>query len=159
MVIAQPHYGVNPVLIAERKGPGRHVAKVSVIIISLLYDFMQTHPNMIELDDIGKSDDFWINFEFEINFYLEITLCPTVRSYTLDEPQKISWKTCELQINPNDRPRIVQYAELTSITIKQTSSDAQIHFAETLHSFTFLIKFRVSFLILNWPLRTSFYSS
>jgi hypothetical protein len=54
MVIDQPHCGVNPVLIAERKGPGRHVAKVSVIIISLLHDFMQTHPNMIELNDIGE---------------------------------------------------------------------------------------------------------
>jgi hypothetical protein len=58
MVLDQPHYGVNPVLIAERKGPGIHVAKVSVIIISLLHDFMQTHPNMIELNDIGKFDDF-----------------------------------------------------------------------------------------------------
>ncbi len=55
MVIAQPHSGVNPVLVCERReGPGTHVAKVSVIIVSLLHDFMQTHPNTIELDDIGK---------------------------------------------------------------------------------------------------------
>ncbi len=80
------------------------------------------------------------------NFYLEITLCPTVSPYILDEPKKLSWKTCELQINSNDQPRIVQYVELTSITTRQiSSSDTQIHFAETLHSFTFLIKFRVKF--------------
>jgi hypothetical protein len=58
MVIAQPHSGVNPVLVCERRegreGSGTHVAKVSVIIVSLLHDFMQTHPNTIELDDIGK---------------------------------------------------------------------------------------------------------
>ena len=55
MVLAQPHSGVNPVIIVDRRGPRIHVAKVSVILISLLHDFMQTHPKMIELDDIGKS--------------------------------------------------------------------------------------------------------
>ncbi len=54
MIIAQPHAGVNPVLTYERKGPGIYTAKVSVIIVSLLHDFMETHPNMIELYDIGK---------------------------------------------------------------------------------------------------------
>jgi hypothetical protein len=54
MIIAQPHSGFNPVLISDRKGPGIYGAKVSVIIVSLLYDFMETHPNMIELDDFGK---------------------------------------------------------------------------------------------------------
>lgn len=54
MIVAQPHSGVNPVTIYERKGPGEYIAKISVIIISLLYDFMQTNPNLIELYDIGN---------------------------------------------------------------------------------------------------------
>ena len=54
MITTHPHSGVNPVIIYERKGPGEYTAKVSVIIVSLLHDFMQTHPNMIELCDIGK---------------------------------------------------------------------------------------------------------
>jgi hypothetical protein len=59
MIVAHPHNGVNPVLIYERKGPGEYTAKVSVIIVSLLHDFMQTHPNLIELYDIGKSYSFF----------------------------------------------------------------------------------------------------
>jgi len=54
MILVQPQYSVNPVLIYDRKGPGKNTAKVSVIIISLLHDFMETHPNMIQLDPIGK---------------------------------------------------------------------------------------------------------
>jgi hypothetical protein len=54
MIVAHPHCGVNPVIIYERKGLGEYTAKVSVIIVSLLHDFMQTHPNLIELCDIGK---------------------------------------------------------------------------------------------------------
>lgn len=55
MVISQPHYNSNPVLVYERRGSsGQCTAKVSVIIVSLLYDFMRTHPNVIELFDIGK---------------------------------------------------------------------------------------------------------
>jgi len=54
MIITHPHSGVNPVLIYERKGPGIYTAKVSVIIVSLLHDFMETYPNMIELYDIGE---------------------------------------------------------------------------------------------------------
>jgi len=54
MILVQPQYGVNPVLIHDGRISGKHTAKVSVIIISLLHDFIQTHPNMIELDDIGK---------------------------------------------------------------------------------------------------------
>ncbi len=53
MIIDQPHYGVNPVLIYEKKEPGIFKAKVSVIIISLLHDFMETHPNLIKFYDIG----------------------------------------------------------------------------------------------------------
>lgn len=55
MIVAQPHSGVNPVTIYERRGPGEYTAKISVTIISLLHDFMQLHPNMIELYDIGNS--------------------------------------------------------------------------------------------------------
>ena len=54
MIVAQPHSGVNPVTIYERKGPGEYTAKISVIIISLLYDFMQLRPDVIELYDIGN---------------------------------------------------------------------------------------------------------
>jgi hypothetical protein len=54
MIIKHPCNGVNPVLIYERKGPGIYTAKVSVIIVSLLYDFMETRPNIIKLYDIGK---------------------------------------------------------------------------------------------------------
>jgi hypothetical protein len=54
MIIAQPHSGVNPVTIYERKGPGEYTAKISVTIISLLNDFMQLRPKLIELYDIGK---------------------------------------------------------------------------------------------------------
>jgi hypothetical protein len=55
MVIAQPHSGLNPVLVVELKATRTYTAKLSVVLISLLHDFMQTHPNMIHLDDIGKS--------------------------------------------------------------------------------------------------------
>ncbi len=54
MIIDHPCDGVNPVLIYERKGPGIYTAKVSVRIISLLHDFMQIHPNLIRLDNIGE---------------------------------------------------------------------------------------------------------
>ncbi len=54
MILVQPQYGVNPVLIYDKKEAGKYTAKVSVIIISLLNDFMETHPNMIQLDNIGK---------------------------------------------------------------------------------------------------------
>jgi hypothetical protein len=53
MIVAQPHSGANPVTIYERRGPGEYTAKVSVTIISLLYDFMQMNPSLIELYDIG----------------------------------------------------------------------------------------------------------
>jgi hypothetical protein len=53
MIVTQPRSGVNPVTIYERKGPGEYAAKVSVIIISLLHEFMQAYPDVIELYDIG----------------------------------------------------------------------------------------------------------
>jgi hypothetical protein len=57
MIIAQPHSGFNPVVVYDRKG-FLYTAKTSVIIVSLLHDFMQTHPDMIKLDDIGKINNF-----------------------------------------------------------------------------------------------------
>jgi hypothetical protein len=54
LITAQPQYGFIPVLNYDRTGPGKYTAKVTVIIISLLHDFMETHPNMIQLRDIGK---------------------------------------------------------------------------------------------------------
>ena len=54
MIVAQPHSGVNPTTIYDRKGPGQYTAKISVLIISLLHDFMQLFPNLIELYPIGK---------------------------------------------------------------------------------------------------------
>jgi hypothetical protein len=54
MITDHPHNGVNPVLIYQRKGPGIYIAKVSVFIVSLLHDFMQKNPNLIELYDIGE---------------------------------------------------------------------------------------------------------
>jgi len=54
MIISQPHSGVNPVTTYERKESGEYLAKLSVTVVSLLHDFMVTHPNLIELYDIGK---------------------------------------------------------------------------------------------------------
>jgi hypothetical protein len=54
MIIDHPHKGVNPVLIYERKRPGIYTAQVSVLIVSLLHDFMEKNPNVIELYDIGE---------------------------------------------------------------------------------------------------------
>ena len=57
-------------------------------------------------------------------FYLDITLHPSSSIYTL-EAMKLSWKTCELRINPNDRPQRIQYAELSSLNIKCTTAEAE----------------------------------
>jgi hypothetical protein len=54
MIIDQPHYGINPVLVYEEKGPGLYTAKVSVIIVSLLHDFLNTYPTLIQPFDIGR---------------------------------------------------------------------------------------------------------
>jgi hypothetical protein len=55
MILDQPHYHAIPVsTLYERKGPGLYTTKVSVIIVSLLYDFMKTHPTLIQLFDIGR---------------------------------------------------------------------------------------------------------
>ncbi|CAF1106330.1 unnamed protein product [Rotaria sp. Silwood1] len=126
MITAHPHSGVNPVLIYERKGSGQCTAKVSVIIISLLYDFMQTHPKLIELYDI------------------EPILCSSSSLYKL-ESSTISWKTCRLQISPNDKPQFIQYAELSLLNIQcSTKTNTRIHLGDELYSLKFLIKFRLN---------------
>ena len=54
MIIDHPRNGVNPVLIYNRKEANDYEAKGSVRIISLLNDFMQNHPDLIQLYDIGN---------------------------------------------------------------------------------------------------------
>ena len=54
MIMDHPHSGANPVLIYERLGPGMYRAKVSVFLVSLLHDFMVTHPNVLQFYDIGE---------------------------------------------------------------------------------------------------------
>lgn len=73
MIIAQPHADVNPVIIYEKCVLGIYKAKVSLTIISLLHDFMQTYPDIIQFYNIGKYiifDSFLIvkMFLFRTNF-------------------------------------------------------------------------------------------
>ncbi|CAF2722281.1 unnamed protein product [Rotaria sp. Silwood2] len=127
LIVAQPHSGVNPVTIYERKGPGEYTAKISVTIISLLHDFIQTHPNLIELFDIEPS------------------LSPSSPYYKLEEPRSLSWKTCQLQTAPGGKSRTFLYAELSAITIEQSSkTDTRVRFAQLLHSFKFAIKLQLN---------------
>ncbi|CAF1076025.1 unnamed protein product [Adineta steineri] len=127
MITAQPLCGLNPVTIYERRGPGEYGAKISVTIVSLLHDFMETHPNLIELYDI------------------ETSLWPLSPLYKLDESQTLSWKTCQLQVTPNDKPQIIDYAELSFITILQSNkTNTRIHFGEVLHSLKFAIKLHLN---------------
>ena len=77
-------------------------------------------------------------------FDLEISLMPSSPLYKLDKSQTLSWKTCELKVSPDDKPRIIQYAELSSIIIKQTNKkDTHVHFAQKLHTLIFKIKYNV----------------
>ncbi|UJR22445.1 hypothetical protein I4U23_025505 [Adineta vaga] len=124
MIVTQPHFGINPVIIYDRKaGNTEYTAKVSVTIFSLLHDFMQTHPNTIELYDI------------------EMSLWPSSPLYKLDESQTLSWKTCQIQISSDDRPRMIQYAELSFITIiPANKNNPRMHFSDALHSLKFAIK-------------------
>jgi hypothetical protein len=73
-------------------------------------------------------------------------LVPSSELYELDEDQKLSWKTCQLQIGPDEKLRTIRYAELKCIIIKQTTSaNTQMRFSENLHSLVFSIQFNVSF--------------
>ncbi|CAF4018359.1 unnamed protein product [Rotaria magnacalcarata] len=126
MILNHPHYGVNPVLIYERRGTGQCVAKLSVTLVSLLSDFMQSHPNLIELYDI------------------ETSVLPLSPTYKL-ESSTISWKTCCLQIDPNEKPRTIQYAELSLLTIQYpTNKNTRIHIGDELHRLKFSIKLRLN---------------
>jgi hypothetical protein len=80
--------------------------------------------------------------------YLEPSLWPLSPHYKLEEPQTVSWKTCELRGCPGNKPQIIQYAELTFITIQQSSkTTTRIHFNEELHTLKFAIKLHVCLII------------
>jgi hypothetical protein len=82
--------------------------------------------------------------------YLEPSLWPSSPHYKLAEPQSISWKTCHLQACSGSKPQIIQYAELSAITIEQTcKKNTRIPFVQPLHSLKFAIKFHVSSSIYN----------
>ena len=55
MIVAQPHFGVNPVTVYDRAGNGKYKMKISVMIVSLLHDFIETHPELITIENIGNS--------------------------------------------------------------------------------------------------------
>ncbi|CAF0767381.1 unnamed protein product [Adineta ricciae] len=111
MIVSQPRFGANPVLIYDRKqGCAEYTS----------------HPNFIDLYDI------------------ELSLWPLSAHYKLDESQTLSWKTCQIQISPDDKPHMIQYAELSSVTILPSNkNNPRMHFSETLHSLKFAIKVHV----------------
>jgi hypothetical protein len=77
--------------------------------------------------------------------YLEPSLWPSSSHYKLAEPRSISWKTRQLQLSPGENPRTIQYAELSAITIQQSSSkNTSTRLGEVLHTFNFPITLRVS---------------
>jgi hypothetical protein len=78
--------------------------------------------------------------------YLEPSLWPLSPHYKLIEPRSLSWKTCQLYGCPGNKTQIIQYAELSFITIQQMSKkDTRVHFAQLLHSLKFAIKLHVNF--------------
>ena len=147
LIVTQPHSGVNPITIYERRRPGEYTAKISVTIISLLNDFIEQHPNLIELVDIGKRKQLIVYgfLKKYIYIYLEPSLHPISPHYKLAEPQTISWKPCQIQTELAGRSRTFLCAELTSITIEQSSkTDTRVRFAQLLHSLKFAIKIHVN---------------
>ncbi len=77
--------------------------------------------------------------------YLEPSLCPLSLNYKLSESQLISWKTIQLQLTPGENPRTIQYAELSEITIQQSSSkNTSTRLGEVLHTFNFPITLHVN---------------
>ena len=78
--------------------------------------------------------------------YLEPSLWPLSDNYKFVEPQKLSWKTCQLSACPgSDRPKRIHYAEITSITVQLThKTNNRVHFNEVLHSLKFAIKVQAS---------------
>ncbi|CAF1180582.1 unnamed protein product [Adineta steineri] len=120
MIVDQPHCGFNSATVYERTAPGEYRTKASVTIVSLLHDFMETHPNLIEIHSIRPS--FLLSSD----------------KYELANPEPISWKICELQASPHDKPQRIRYAELSDLIIKQANkNDKHVHFAQKLHSLQF----------------------
>jgi hypothetical protein len=54
MIVDQPNFNANPVVNYEKTGLGLYTANVSVTLVSLLYDFMEIYPTLIQLTDIGR---------------------------------------------------------------------------------------------------------
>lgn len=144
MIIDHPRNDVNPVLIYNRKENDEYEATGSVRIISLLHDFMQTHPGLIQLYDIGNQITF-ISFIITIGLCVEPSLHPRSRFYRFNESQTLLWKTCSLQACPSAKQHIMQYAVLESIVFRQTSKkDMRKHIAKVLHTLKFSVKLLVS---------------
>ena len=77
-------------------------------------------------------------------FYYRTKLYPLTQHYKLEEPRVISWKTCQIQTGSTGKTRTFLYAELSSITIQQSSkTDTRVRFAQAIHSFKFAIKLQV----------------
>ena len=83
--------------------------------------------------------------------FLESTLCSSGNFYQLVDGEQISWKTCELRTNSQERSTVIQYAELNEILIRETSNtNKPKHLGEELYSLNFLITLRVRFPICNF---------
>jgi hypothetical protein len=54
MIIEQPHCGGIPVTICQGSKTSGHSADIKVTIVSLLHDFIQQHPEIIELMSISQ---------------------------------------------------------------------------------------------------------
>lgn len=64
MITVQPQFRNIPVVISKRIAPGFYQMDVSVIVLSLLSNFMRTHPNIIKFSDISK---LIFNFQSQSN--------------------------------------------------------------------------------------------
>lgn len=150
MILDQPHSGANPVLIYERVGPGLYKVKISVTLVSLLHDFIVTHPNVLHLYDIGKDSWPWTNRIFQRNLSAEVSLQPSPENYHLEQPRSIPWHTCRLH-GCSGTQQMMQYAELSFVNTQQTSpQDTRMHFTHLLLQLKFSIRFHVSWDHFQW---------
>ncbi len=79
------------------------------------------------------------------HLYLEPSLSPLSTLYKLEKPHSLSWIPYQLQTTPGGRSQTFLCAELSAITIQQSSkTDTRVRFAQLLHSFEFVIKLRVN---------------
>jgi hypothetical protein len=102
---------------------------------------------LISVDSRWLLIDLWSSMYFD----LEPSLHPASSHYKLEESRSISWKTYHLKACPGSKSRMIQYAELALITIRQTyPEDTQVHFAQGLHTLKFTIRFRVCLNIYSW---------